>query len=130
MPAVTIAARDFAYTLPSRIPACLVAITLVNHGSQPHQAQLFHLNAGVTSAQFQAALQHGPAAVFPLCTVAGGPNSIMPILPGYRDGWPGNGPRPYSRWHSDPARFSYWPAWHRRGGPTCLASHEQRAAAA
>jgi hypothetical protein len=78
IPAVTITAKDFSYVMPASIPAGLVTITMVNQGSQPHQAQLFHLNNGVTPAQFQAALHHSPAAVFPLATLAGGPNSVMP----------------------------------------------------
>jgi hypothetical protein len=78
IPAVTITAKDFSYVMPSNIPAGLVAVTMINKGSQPHQAQLLRLDNGVTPAQFQAALHHSPAAVFPIATLAGGPNSVMP----------------------------------------------------
>ncbi len=78
IPNVTIIARDYTFDIPRGIHAGLVNVTLVNQGSEPHQAQLMRLNDGVTLDQFFAALKQGPDAALPLATSAGGPNAIMP----------------------------------------------------
>lgn len=76
VPRVEIVATEFAFDMPDEVPAGVVDLTLRNDGSQSHHAQLARLNDGVTLEQFQAALQEGEAAAFPLITFVGGPGPI------------------------------------------------------
>ena len=48
LPAITITAKDYSFEMPNSLPAGLVAITLINAGTQPHQATLAQLRPGVT----------------------------------------------------------------------------------
>jgi uncharacterized cupredoxin-like copper-binding protein len=80
IPEITIKAKDYGFEAPEQIEAGLVKINLVNEGQEPHHAQLVRLNDGVTLEQFQAALQEGEAAAFPLVTFPGGPGLIDPSL--------------------------------------------------
>ena len=77
---LTIKAADYSFAAPDQIEAGLVKVTLVNDGQEPHHAQLVRLNDGVTLGQFQAALQEGEAAAFPLVTLVGGPGLVDPGL--------------------------------------------------
>lgn len=74
-PTVNVTAREYAYDAPESIAAGFTHIHMQNTGKEDHQAQLLKLNAGVTLAQFQAALQKGPDAALPLSTAEGGPNA-------------------------------------------------------
>lgn len=77
--AVTITAMDSSYDLPQSVSAGLVDITLVNSGSELHQAGLVRLNTGVTFEQFQAMLkQKGLLVMRQLGTLMGGPNITAP----------------------------------------------------
>ena len=78
IPSVTIIARDYTFDIPKGIHGGLVNVTLVNHGREPHQAQLMRLNDKVTLDQFFAALKQGPDVALPLVTSSGGPNAVMP----------------------------------------------------
>lgn len=73
---VEIVASEFAFSMPDEIPAGVVEVTMHNDGSQVHHAQLARLNEGVTLEQFQAALQQGETAAFPLITFVGGPGPM------------------------------------------------------
>jgi uncharacterized cupredoxin-like copper-binding protein len=78
IPSVSISARDFTYDAPESLPSGLIRIRMQNAGQEDHQAQLFKLNAGVTTDQFQAALQRNPGAALALATAQGGPNAQKP----------------------------------------------------
>lgn len=80
IPEITIKAADYSFEAPAQVEAGLVKINLVNDGQEPHHAQIVRLNDGVTLEQFQAALQEGEAAVFPLVAFVGGPGLIDPGL--------------------------------------------------
>ena len=80
IPEITIKAADFTFDAPDQIEAGLVKVNLVNDGQEPHHAQIVRLNDGVTPEQFQAALQEGEAAAFPLIAFVGGPGLIDPGL--------------------------------------------------
>lgn len=79
-PEITIKAAEYSFDAPEQIEAGLVKVNLVNDGQEPHHAQLVRLNDGVTLEQFQAALQEGEAAVFPLIAFVGGPGLVDPGL--------------------------------------------------
>ena len=54
-PQVTITATDYKLELPASIPAGVVALHLVNHGKELHQAQLVRLDDGKTADDVMAA---------------------------------------------------------------------------
>jgi hypothetical protein len=74
---VTITATDYKLELPASIPAGVVALTLVNHGQELHQAQLVRLEDGKTAADFEAAMKR-PGAPPAWARFVGGPNAITP----------------------------------------------------
>lgn len=79
---VTITAHDYAFDLPSAVPAGPVEFTFVNQGTDVHQAQFFHLNQGVTPDQFIAALKAGgPASTRALAAPWGGIDETAPHQP-------------------------------------------------
>jgi len=80
IPEITITAKDYGFEAPEELQAGLVTINLVNEGQEPHHAQLVRLNDGVTLEQFNAALQEGEAAAFPLVNFIGGPGLVDPGL--------------------------------------------------
>lgn len=80
IPEITIKAADFSFDAPEQVEAGLVKVNLVNNGHEPHHAQIVRLNDGVTMDQFQAALQEGEAAAFPLIAFVGGPGLVDPGL--------------------------------------------------
>jgi len=80
IPEITIKADDYSFDAPDQIEAGLVKVNLVNDGQEPHHAQMVRLNDGVTLEQFQAALQEGEAAAFPLIAFVGGPGLVDPGL--------------------------------------------------
>lgn len=80
IPEITIKAADYSFDAPDQIEAGLVKVNLVNDGQEPHHAQMVRLNDGVTLEQFQAALQEGEAAAFPLIAFVGGPGLVDPGL--------------------------------------------------
>jgi hypothetical protein len=74
---VTITATDYKLELPASIPAGVVALKLVNHGQELHQAQLVRLEDGKTAADFEAAMKRpGPPPAW--AKFVGGPNAITP----------------------------------------------------
>jgi hypothetical protein len=76
---VTIIGRDYAFDLPSTVPAGLVHLTFLNQGKEEHEAQLFLLKPGVTEAQLLKVLQEQGPPSGPLpATTAGGSNAIGP----------------------------------------------------
>jgi uncharacterized cupredoxin-like copper-binding protein len=75
--AVTVTATDYKLDLPSSIPAGAVAIHLVNHGKELHQAQIVRLEDGKTVADLEKAMK--PDAPMPSwMKFVGGPNGIAP----------------------------------------------------
>lgn len=75
---INIAAKDFSFDLPARVPAGLVQVTMQNHGADLHHTQIGRLNDGVTFDQFHAALGKDLNAAFPLISFQGGPGVILP----------------------------------------------------
>jgi hypothetical protein len=74
---VTITATDYKLELPARIPAGVVAIHLVNHGKELHQAQLVRLDDGKTADDLMAAAKRqGPPPTW--AKFMGGPNGVAP----------------------------------------------------
>lgn len=80
IPQITIKTTDHAFEVPAQVEAGLVSINLINEGQEPHHAQLFRLNDGVTQEQFQDALQQSPDAAFGLITMTGGAGVVDPGL--------------------------------------------------
>src|SRR5919205_417196 len=56
-PVIDIMASDYAFDAPDTLPAGLVTVRLMNHGQEPHHAQLLRLNDGVSFDDFAAALE-------------------------------------------------------------------------
>ena len=79
IPERTLTARDFSFDFPESIEGGLVQLKMDNRGQESHHAQTMRLNDGVTTQQFQTALQSpDPEAVLALVSLAGGPNTIEP----------------------------------------------------
>lgn len=79
---VTITAQDYAFQMPSAVPAGPVEFTFVNHGTEVRQAQFFHLKPGFTSDQFIASLKAGgPASIRSLAAPWGGVDETSPHKP-------------------------------------------------
>ncbi len=77
--AIDIAATDTGFAMPARVPAGLVAITLVNDGQAEHAAQLLRHEPDVLPTAIAAAIrQGGIAALASLATFAGGPGHLPP----------------------------------------------------
>jgi hypothetical protein len=87
IPEITITTKDYGFEAPAEIEAGLVTINLVNEGQEPHHAQVVRLNDGVTLDQFNAALQEGETAAFPLISFVGGPGLVDPGLSTTRSLW-------------------------------------------
>jgi hypothetical protein len=81
-PVVDIMASDYAFEAPDVLPAGLVTLRLMNHGQEPHHAQLLRLNDDVTFDQLTAAWQAEGDAALRLVTVAGGPGALDPLKSG------------------------------------------------
>ncbi len=76
---VTIIGREYAFDMPSTVPAGLVHLTFLNQGKEEHEAQLFLLKPGVTEAQLLKVLQaEGPPSGPLPATTAGGSASVRP----------------------------------------------------
>ena len=102
-PVVDIMASDYAFEAPDVLPAGLVTLRLMNHGQEPHHAQLLRLNDDVTFDQFAAALQTEGEGALRLAALTGGPGAIEPaqerrgdarpdgrlLRPGVLHRWPG-----------------------------------------
>jgi hypothetical protein len=76
LPRITTVAKDFSFDIPETLPAGLVAITMNNVGTKPHQAILARLNQGVTSDQVLRAAVKSPSEALALLTSVGGPGTI------------------------------------------------------
>ena len=75
----TIQATEYKFDAPDSIPGGLTTIRLTDVGKQPHEAQLFRLNSGVTGDQFQTALKNpNPAGALKLSTATGGVAAVDP----------------------------------------------------
>ena len=75
-PVVTVHAKEFAFTAPSRIPAGTTTFRLVNDGKEPHQVSILKLAPGKTPADFLAAAKANQPT--PWAVGAGGPNTAGP----------------------------------------------------
>ena len=56
---VDIVATDYAYVAPTSVPAGMTAFRLVNHGSHPHEVQLFRFKPSVDARTARAYLGAG-----------------------------------------------------------------------
>jgi hypothetical protein len=74
---LTITARDFAFDAPDTVPGGFTTITLVNHGTMIHHAQLIRLDDGKTMDDVIAALKAG-GPIPAWAHLAGGPNPPNP----------------------------------------------------
>jgi hypothetical protein len=78
IPEIMIHGHDFAFSGPDQIEAGLVAVTLMNDGHEPHQANVARFKDGKTISDFAAALKQSPAAGLALVDFVGGPNTVAP----------------------------------------------------
>lgn len=78
-PVIEIMASDYAFDAPDTLPSGLVTIRLMNHGQEPHHAQLLRLNSGVSFGDFTQALQDEGEAAIQLTTLTGGPGALSPL---------------------------------------------------
>jgi hypothetical protein len=58
---VTIEARDYAFVAPATLSPGLTAFRFVNHGTVPHEVQLFRFAPGVSAKSARAYLAAGDA---------------------------------------------------------------------
>jgi hypothetical protein len=58
---VAIEARDYAFNAPAILPPGLTAFRFVNHGTVPHEVQLFRFAPGVSAQTARAYLAAGDA---------------------------------------------------------------------
>jgi hypothetical protein len=77
-PVIDIMASDYAFDAPDTIPSGLVTIRLMNHGKEPHHAQLLRMNDGVSFSDFGAALQLEGESALRLTTLTGGAGALDP----------------------------------------------------
>lgn len=75
---VVINGGDFYFSVPDRVEAGLVSLTLVNVGGEPHQANLARIRDGFSYAQVLEAAHKGEAAMMPMLEWVGGPNTVKP----------------------------------------------------
>jgi hypothetical protein len=74
---VTVVVHDYAYDMPSSIPAGLTTFVLRNEGTQGHHLQLARIDAGKTMADVRAALLSNKGEPAWMHAV-GGPNTPIP----------------------------------------------------
>jgi plastocyanin len=75
--AVVVTAKDYSFESPTRVPAGVITMRLVNRGKELHQAQIVRLDEGKTVADLEKAMkQHGPLPSW--IKFVGGPNGIAP----------------------------------------------------
>jgi hypothetical protein len=60
IPKITITTKDLAFDVPESISTGYVNVTVVNNGTEDHQAQFVRINDGVTLDQFKDTLKKGP----------------------------------------------------------------------
>lgn len=72
------AAPGASFEAPDQVVAGMTTIQWANNDGDVHHAQLVRIDDGVTLPQFQAAMQQGEDAAFPLVTFMGGPGAIAP----------------------------------------------------
>jgi hypothetical protein len=76
---VTVVANDFAFDVPTSIPAGLTTFRLLNKGKQEHHFSVMRLDRGKTAADGLAALIKAGQGVRPAWLhPVGGPNAISP----------------------------------------------------
>jgi hypothetical protein len=78
-PVVDVMASDYAFEAPDVLPSGLVTVRLMNHGQEPHHAQLLRLNDGVTFDQFATALHTEGEGALRMATISGGPGALGPL---------------------------------------------------
>jgi hypothetical protein len=78
-PVIDIMASDYAFDAPDTLPAGLVTVRLMNHGQEPHHAQLLRLNDGVSFDDFAADLQAEGEGALRLVTLTGGPGALSTL---------------------------------------------------
>jgi plastocyanin len=78
MHGVAISGSDYAFESPETLETGYQTLTFTNTGKELHHLQLARLNDGVTLEQFQAAMQEGESAAFPLLEFVGGVGMVAP----------------------------------------------------
>ena len=78
IPTVEFDAVDYSFTTPDTLPAGITTIRLVNHGQEPHHAELLRLNDGVTFDQFTVTLEQEGESALQLVSAEGGPGTVDP----------------------------------------------------
>jgi uncharacterized cupredoxin-like copper-binding protein len=78
MHGVTINGSDYAFDSPETLETGYQTLTFTNTGGEFHHLQLARLNDGVTLEEFQAAMQQGESAAFPLLEFVGGVGMVAP----------------------------------------------------
>ena len=73
---VGVRAANYKFVAPTTVKAGAVRISLTNAGPEPHQAQLFRLNAGATPQQVITAAKTSDLNVYKLGAFAGGSNAV------------------------------------------------------
>jgi len=81
-PVVDIMASDYGFEAPDTLPSGLVTLRLMNHGQEPHHAQMMRLNDDITLDQFLAALQTEGEGALRLVALTGGPGAVNPLNSG------------------------------------------------
>ncbi len=79
LPTIDIMASDYAFDSPDTLPAGLVAVRLMNHGREPHHAQLLRLDDGLSFEDFVAALDAEGDGALRLATLTGGPGALSTL---------------------------------------------------
>ena len=75
LPSIEVRAANYVFDAPAAVSSGPIEIKLFNEGPEPHQAQLFKLNADVKAKQVVSAAGTD-AGVEALGTFAGGPNAV------------------------------------------------------
>lgn len=78
-PVIDIMASDYAFDAPDTLPAGLVTLRLMNHGQEPHHAQLMRLNPDISFDDLTQALQAEGDGALRLVTLTGGPGALSPF---------------------------------------------------
>lgn len=79
--AVTIQAKEYAFSPPGTLAEGDISLTLQNVGKEDHQVQLLHLKPGATPQQFGQAAQSDSTGVAPLALTDGG-GGVAAVTPG------------------------------------------------
>ena len=75
---VVFVAHDYGFSGPSRIPAGVTTVRVVNKGQDFHHVQLLKLRPGKTADDLRAAISADAARLPDWIQYVGGPNAVTP----------------------------------------------------